>query len=73
MYDKTGLIEAQKTIMSFGIEGEQAFGMLKRIGDAAMGDKQKMQSLAPTFSQGAGKLQGQDLMQMITAGFNPLK
>lgn len=74
VYDKAGLIEAQKTMMSFGIEGEQAFGMLKRIGDVAMGDKQKMQSLALAFSQAtsAGKLQGQDLMQMINAGFNPL-
>ncbi len=74
VYDKAGLIEAQKTMMSFGIEGERAFGMLKRIGDVAMGDKQKMQSLALAFSQAtsAGKLQGQDLMQMINAGFNPL-
>lgn len=74
VYDKAGLIEAQKTMMSFGLEGEQAFGMLKRIGDVAMGDKQKMQSLALAFSQAtsAGKLQGQDLMQMINAGFNPL-
>lgn len=74
VYDKAGLVEAQKTMMSFGIEGEQAFGMLKRIGDVAMGDKQKMQSLALAFSQAtsAGKLQGQDLLQMINAGFNPL-
>lgn len=74
VYDKAGLVEAQKTMMSFGIEGERAFGMLKRIGDVAMGDKQKMQSLALAFSQAtsAGKLQGQDLLQMINAGFNPL-
>lgn len=74
VYDKAGLIEAQKTMMSFGIAGEQAFGMLKRIGDVAMGDKQKMQSLALAFGQAtsAGKLQGQDLLQMINAGFNPL-
>ena len=74
VYDKAGLIEAQKTMMSFGIEGEKSFSVLKQIGDVAMGDKQKMQSLALAFSQAtsAGKLQGQDLMQMINAGFNPL-
>lgn len=74
VYDKAGLIDAQKTMMSFGIEGEKAFGVLKQIGDVAMGDRQKMQSLALAFSQAtsAGKLQGQDLMQMINAGFNPL-
>lgn len=74
VYDKAGLIDAQKTMMSFGIEGEKAFRVLKQIGDVAMGDRQKMQSLALAFSQAtsAGKLQGQDLMQMINAGFNPL-
>ncbi len=74
VYDKLGLIDAQKTMMSFGIEGEKAFSTLKQIGDIAMGDSQKMQSLALAFSQAtsAGKLQGQDLMQLINAGFNPL-
>ena len=71
VYDKAGLIEAQKTMMSFGISAEDAFGKLKQIGDIAMGDSQKMQSLALAFSQAssAGKLGGQDLMQMINAGF----
>ena len=75
VYDKAGLIEAQKTMMSFGLSAEDAFGKLKQIGDIAMGDKQKMQSLALAFSQAssAGKLGGQDLMQMINAGFNPLQ
>ena len=74
VYDKEGLIEAQKTMMSFGISSEQAFTTLKQIGDIAMGDGQKMQSLALAFSQATstGKLMGQDLIQMINAGFNPL-
>lgn len=74
-YDKAGLIEAQKTMMSFGLSSEFAFGKLKNIGDIAMGDAQKMQSLSLAFAQAtsAGKLQGQDLMQIINAGFNPLQ
>ena len=74
-YDKAGLIEAQRTMMSFGIEGEKAFETLKQIGDIAMGDKQKMQSLSLAFAQmsSTGKLTGQDLMQMVNAGFNPLQ
>lgn len=40
-YDKAGLIEAQRTMMSFGIEGEKAFKTLKQIGDIAMGEEQK--------------------------------
>ena len=73
-YDKAGLIDAQKTMMSFGIEGEKSFKVLKQIGDIAMGDAAKMQSLSLAFAQmsSSGKLNGQDLMQMINAGFNPL-
>ena len=75
VYDKAGLLEAQKTMMSFGIESDKAFSTLQNIGDIAMGDSNKMQSLALAFSQttSTGKLMGQDLMQMINAGFNPLQ
>lgn len=74
VYDNGSLIEAQKTMMAFGIEAEHAFGKLKNIGDIALGDKQKMQSLALAFSQmsSTGKLLGQDYNQMVNAGFNPL-
>ena len=66
VYDRSGLIEAQKTMMAFGLDAEYAFGKLKNIGDIALGDKQKMQSLALAFSQmsSTGKLMGQDLLQM---------
>lgn len=75
VYSRGGLIEAQKTMMSFGLDAEYAFGKLKNIGDIALGDSQKMNSLALAFSQmsSSGKLMGQDLMQMINAGFNPLE
>ena len=67
VYDKAGLIEAQKTMMSFGLSSEKSFSTLKQIGDIAMGDANKMQSLALAFSQvtSAGKLQGQDLMNVM--------
>ena len=75
VYDKAGLIDAQKTMMSFGLTGEKSFATLKQIGDIAMGDSNKMQSLALAFSKAtsAGKLQGENLDQLITAGFNPLQ
>ena len=75
VYDKAGLIEAQKTMMSFGLSGDKAFSTLKQIGDIAMGDSQKMQSLALAFSQASslGKLMGNDYRQMVNAGFNPLQ
>jgi tape measure domain-containing protein len=74
-YEKADVIDAQKTMMSFGLESEAAFGKLRNIGDIAMGDAGKMKSLTLAFAQAtsAGKLQGQDLLQMINAGFNPLQ
>lgn len=74
-YDTSGLVDAQKTMMAFGLDADFAFGKLKNIGDIALGDSQKMQSLALAFSQmsSTGKLMGQDLNQMINAGFNPLE
>ncbi|MBD5421430.1 MAG: tape measure protein, partial [Bacteroides sp.] len=56
------------------IEAEKVMPMLRAIGDVSMGDAQKFNSLALAFSQmsATGKLMGQDLLQMINAGFNPL-
>ena len=75
VYDTSGLVNAQKTMMAFGLETNFAFKNLQHIGDIALGDSQKMQSLALAFAQAqsTGKLMGQDLMQMINAGFNPLE
>ncbi|MDM1550661.1 tape measure protein [Empedobacter falsenii] len=73
-YDKMGLGEDVKTLLGFGIAGEKVMPVLKSIGDLAMGDANKMHSLTLAFAQmsSTGKLQGQDLLQMINAGFNPL-
>ena len=74
VYENKGLIEGISTMMQYQISGEKAFKTLKQIGDIAMGDATKMQSLTLAFSQAtaAGKLQGNDYKQMIGAGFNPL-
>jgi len=69
------LAQGAQTMLGFGIEANKVMGYLKEIGDVSMGDSQKMQSLTLAFSQiqATGKLMGQDLMQLINAGFNPLK
>lgn len=68
------LASAAQTMMSFNIPVEQIMENLKALGDVSMGDAQKFQSLSLSFSQmsATGKLMGQDLLQMINAGFNPL-
>ena len=74
-YDKAELIESQKLMMSFGMSSGFAFDKLKQIGDIAMGDSNRMSSLAQAFSNATatGKLMGDDLANMKEAGFNPLQ
>lgn len=69
------LAKSAQTLLGFNIEAERVMPLLRQIGDISMGDAQKMQSLTLAFAQmsSTGKLMGQDLMQMINAGFNPLE
>jgi tape measure domain-containing protein len=69
------LANASKMLLQFGVTGEQVMPMLQTLGDIAQGDSNKLNSLALAFGQmsSTGRLMGQDLLQMINAGFNPLK
>lgn len=68
------LSQASKLLLSFGADVEKVMPSLKMLGDISMGNAQKFQGLALVFAQvqSAGKLMGQDLLQMINQGFNPL-
>ena len=74
LWDRTSTQEAAKTMLGFGVSTESVVDDLKMLGDVAMGDKNKLNQLALVFGQisAAGKLQGQDLLQLINAGYNPL-
>lgn len=69
-----GLGSSLQTMLGFNVEADKAIALLKQMGDISGGDAQKLQSLALSFSQASstGRLMGQDLLQMINAGFNPL-
>lgn len=69
------LASATQTLLSFGIEADKTTDILSMLGDISLGDKEKLSSLTLAFAQvsSAGKLTGQDLLQMINAGFNPLQ
>lgn len=69
-----GLAKGAQTLLSFNVEADKVMGILKQIGDISMGDQQRFDSLTLAFAQmsATGKLMGQDLLQMINAGFNPL-
>lgn len=69
------MASALQMMIGFGIQADDAITYLKALGDISMGDTVHFNSLALAFSQmsAAGKLMGQDLNQMINAGFNPLQ
>lgn len=66
--------DAAQTLIQFGLSGDDAIEMIKQLGDVSGGNADKLKSLALAFGQmsSTGRLMGQDLNQMINAGFNPL-
>ena len=69
------LASGAQTMLASNIPAQDVMQHLKAIGDISMGDSEKFKSLTLAFSQmsATGKLMGQDLLQMINAGFNPLQ
>lgn len=74
-FSKLDLEGAAQMLLNFGVSSNDVMQRLQQLGDISMGDSQKLNSLALVFGQvsAAGKMSGQDLMQFINAGFNPLK
>lgn len=73
--DLETLTSSTQTMLGFGVSAETAGKMMHVLGEISGGNTQKFQSLSLAFSQmsAAGHLMGQDLLQMISAGFNPLE
>lgn len=74
-FETSDLLESSKVLLNFGIELKNIIPDLQMLGDISGGNKDKMRSLTLAFAQmsSAGRLMGQDLLQMINAGFNPLQ
>ncbi len=74
-FGKLDLTENAKTMLNFGVETGKVLPLLKQLGDISGGNKQTLQSLSLVLGQvsAAGKLAGQDNLQFINAGFNPLQ
>lgn len=71
----SGLAKATRTLLSFGESSENVIEDLKLLGNISGGEEQRFQSLALAFAQigSTGRLTGQDLLQMVNQGFNPLQ
>ena len=74
-FETTGLADATKTLLQFGIESDKVIETLSMLGDISGGSSAKLSSLALVFGQiqSTGRLMGQDLLQLINVGFNPLQ
>lgn len=74
-YTNEGIIKGAETMLAFGMSHEKVMPNMKMLGDIAMGNEERLKSLTLSFSQtaSAGRLMGQDLLQMVGQGFNPLQ
>jgi len=74
-FEMPELADATKVMLGYGISADKASDMLKVLGDISLGDADRLSRLTLAFSQttATGRLMGQDLLQMINAGFNPLQ
>lgn len=71
----TGVSQSAQTLLGFGIAAEKVMPTIKQLGDVSMGNEERFKSLSLAFAQmsATGKLMGNDLLQFISAGFNPLQ
>jgi tape measure domain-containing protein len=67
--------KAGKTLLQFGVTADQIKPTLARLSAISLGNPEQFQSLAMAFGQvqANGKLMGQEVLQMVNAGFNPLQ
>lgn len=74
-YELTGLANTTQLLMQYGFTADEAIETTKQLGDISQGSADKMTSIATGFAQmsSAGKVNLQDIKQMINAGFNPLQ
>lgn len=67
--------KSAKTILAFGGSVEDIMPTLRMLGDVSMGNSDRFASLSLAFAQttAAGRLMGQEVLQFVNAGFNPLE
>lgn len=68
------LADASKTLLAFGTTADALPSTLKRLGDIALGDAEKLGTMATAFGriQSNGRASMEEINMMIDQGFNPL-
>ncbi len=74
-FEMTGLAETTQLLMNYGFTADDAIDKMMMLGDISQGNADKMNRIAMAYGQmsSAGKVQLEDIKQMIEAGFNPLQ
>lgn len=74
-FGKLDLTKNAQLMLNFGVATDRVLPLLRQLGDISGGDAERLSSLSLVLGQvsASGKLQGQDLLQFINAGFNPLQ
>jgi tape measure domain-containing protein len=67
--------DSSKVLLGYGISVSEVIPSLNKLAEISMGNNEKMQSLTLAFGQvrANGRLMGQEVLQMVNAGFNPLQ
>lgn len=71
----TGATDSARTMLLFNVQAQDVMRNVKMLGEITGGNNERFKNLTLAFSQmtSAGRLLGQDLRQMVDAGFNPLQ
>jgi tape measure domain-containing protein len=66
---------ASQTLIGYGFAAESTLPALKALSEVSIGNADRFQSLSLAFGQvtANGRLMGQEVLQMVNAGFNPLQ
>lgn len=74
-FEFTDLAKTTQLLMQYGFTADDAIDRMRMLGDIAQGNKEAMNSIAMGYAQmsSAGKVNLQDIKQMINGGFNPLQ
>lgn len=74
-FETSDLANATQLLMNYGFTADDAIEKMTMLGDISQGSADKMQRIAMAYGQmsSAGKVQLEDVKQMIEAGFNPLQ
>lgn len=70
-----GLLAGAKQLLQANVAVENIIPLMRMLGDVVGGDEERFARMSYAFNNmaTAGRLMGQDLMQMMNAGFNPLQ